>query len=808
METGLYSSAFLTMRRAAVRKQSNLSGIDFIDVEKLPSGPGDYELRVQLLGPGIARDSLYPADIQFEPPLTGAKIDIEYTGEEDALTVITTNVSDIDRGYILRLAPTVPGIDRFFDHIAFRFDIDEQVGFEPPVPERMPALEPVPPIDYTVRDYRGFRRLMLDRIATLVPDRDQHHPADLMTALVEAMAYRADQLSYFQDAVATEAYLGTARRRVSVRRHARLLGYRVREGMNARTWVAFELEPGRDDIVLERETPILTRVRPDRIGLSRDDYQNALSTQAPVVFETMHQITLRAAHNHLPLYAWGSPDFVLPAATTSAHLAGRYGHDAPAPLAPGDVLILEQTSPISSQDTHSKPSSNAGYRAHAIRLTSVEADTDPLGGDLDPTTGYPSGVPLTRITWHVDDALPCDLVLASTESPLRAHAIGNIVLADHGRTITEQLAPPGSSARTGRPCRYRPCLTHTGLTHAAPYDHAAARALPVSAARTLDTDAADARPAIALGATGEQTWTPRPDLLEASGDTAAFVVENESDRTAWLRFGDGVYGRPAPTVSLQATYRVGNGLGGNLGASALAHVVLDDAAAQSAIASVRNPLPARGGVEPEPLDLIRIRAPRVHRTRSRAATVQDYADLARGFPGVRAAVALASAGRPTPINIRVERAARQPLDERFVRDLLLHIEPARTLGHQVFIWPTIYLGVDLTLTVTVRPGHDSRFVMAALRDAFSDRDLGHDLGYFHLEHFDFGQSVTDEDIQKFALRTPGVEDVAVVLKPARMPWLPPSAGRIRPQRDQIVRLDNDPRKPEYGTLRVTERSAS
>ena len=46
--------------------------------------------------------------------------------------------------------------------------------------------------------------------------------------LVEALAYTADQLSYQQDAVATEAYLGTARRRVSIRRHARLMDYFAR----------------------------------------------------------------------------------------------------------------------------------------------------------------------------------------------------------------------------------------------------------------------------------------------------------------------------------------------------------------------------------------------------------------------------------------------------------------------------------------------------------------------------------------------------------------------------------------------------
>ncbi len=57
--------------------------------------------------------------------------------------------------------------------------------------------------------------LMLDRLAEMLPDWNERNPADLGIALVELMAYAADHLSYYQDAVATEAYLGTARKRVS-----------------------------------------------------------------------------------------------------------------------------------------------------------------------------------------------------------------------------------------------------------------------------------------------------------------------------------------------------------------------------------------------------------------------------------------------------------------------------------------------------------------------------------------------------------------------------------------------------------------
>ena len=81
-------------------------------------------------------------------------------------------------------------------------------------------------IDYLAKDYASFRQLILDRLAQTMPDWPETHVPDIGVMLVELLAYAGDQLSYYQDAVATEAYLGTARQRISVRRHARLVDYR------------------------------------------------------------------------------------------------------------------------------------------------------------------------------------------------------------------------------------------------------------------------------------------------------------------------------------------------------------------------------------------------------------------------------------------------------------------------------------------------------------------------------------------------------------------------------------------------------
>ena len=65
--------------------------------------------------------------------------------------------------------------------------------------------------------------------------------------LIELLAELGDRASYKQDAITTEAYLGTARRRISVRRHARLVDYAMGDGTNARTWVQFAVPERRAD---------------------------------------------------------------------------------------------------------------------------------------------------------------------------------------------------------------------------------------------------------------------------------------------------------------------------------------------------------------------------------------------------------------------------------------------------------------------------------------------------------------------------------------------------------------------------------
>lgn len=111
-------------------------------------------------------------------------------------------------------------------------DIDPKPRPKPGLPQRRS-----PEINYLARDFASIRQVLLDRLSLQMPEWRERHAPDLGIMLVELFAYLGDYLSYHQDAVATEAYLGTSRMRVSVRRHARLVDYTLHEGCNARGWV-------------------------------------------------------------------------------------------------------------------------------------------------------------------------------------------------------------------------------------------------------------------------------------------------------------------------------------------------------------------------------------------------------------------------------------------------------------------------------------------------------------------------------------------------------------------------------------------
>jgi len=79
--------------------------------------------------------------------------------------------------------------------------------------------------DYTSRDYYAIRDHLIEVVKTRIPEWTGEDPSDFGLALVEAMAYLGDLMSYYIDRAGNEAFLPTATRRQSVINIARMLGY-------------------------------------------------------------------------------------------------------------------------------------------------------------------------------------------------------------------------------------------------------------------------------------------------------------------------------------------------------------------------------------------------------------------------------------------------------------------------------------------------------------------------------------------------------------------------------------------------------
>ena len=306
-----------------------------------------------------------------------------------------------------------------------------------------------------------------------MPAWTETHVADIGITLVELLAYVGDDLSYYQDAVATEAYLQTARRRISVRRHARLVDYRLGEGCQARAWVClivteaaqlplrelvFAAVPGLAD-----GAPVLSldaaALLPGAPGAARryTPVRAALGPPAVMSGDGRGQgptVAVSPAHNPVALWAWGERDSWLRAGATTAVLAdgwtdpADHGPSAPRSLSlqAGDVVVFEAT-----QDPSGIGPPDPAQR-HPVRLTAVHASVDRL---------YDQAI--LEITWAEAEALPFDLQVSapgSAGTTVQCAVVrGNTVLVGDGAGVSEQLQLPADQVVLGSP----------SLTWACPY---------------------------------------------------------------------------------------------------------------------------------------------------------------------------------------------------------------------------------------------------------------------------------------------------------------------------------------------------
>ncbi len=868
-------------RAEAVRLHPVLNGIEFLEVldeDAPPNSPRQRTLLVRGYKPVTALDVdnvrieggtrirpvtvtwAFPADIAAaQGVLTpGEAAFMAALDDASHVLVVRTDVFGDFSTYTLRLVAGVGLADPPADYdpvlssVEFSFKAECPTPFDCLRPSSCPPAPPENPlINYLAKDYATLRQVLLDRMALLLPEWKERNPADLGVALVELLAYVGDSLSYQQDAIATEAYLHTARRRVSARRHARLVDYFMHDGANARAWIQIDTK---DSVTtVPAGTQFLTRgarLQKPVITAGSPEYEAALRTGSEV-FEAMHAAVLHPQNDSMTFYTWGDTACALPKGATRATLEDGATPATRLLLREDDVLIFEEVKgPNTGNAADADPT-----RRHAVRLTKVDppamAVLDVNGVEVDRTPDTAVTDPLTdqaivHIEWDEADALPFPLCISSPQIETEladqvfenvSVARGNVLLADHGRTIAAaeglgNVPPPTlSSVAEGEPVfceeeeerpvlpRYRPRLAEGPVTqvgHVVIGSGSAAQRARFDpegpAAAAFAWELRRALPAVQATSDGTESWTPERDLLDSHGEDRHFAVEVEADGSATLRFGDGERGRHPQAGSIfTARYRVGNGAPGNVGRETLAHLVDPGPPfSPAAVVAVRNPLAAQGGVEPETIEEVRQKAPYAFRTQERAVTTDDYVAAALRRPELQGAAAhFRWTGSWRTVFVTLDPLCRDTRDPRLelkatVRD---HLEKFRMAGYDLVVDDPRYVSLEIGIHVCVEPGYFAADVEAALRAVFSSGfQADGSQGLFHPDRFRFGEPVYLSPLAQAALDVEGVHDVRfLTFQRAGQPDAGQALkeGLISLNRLEVARLENDPNFPEHGIFDVT-----
>jgi hypothetical protein len=747
---------------------------------------------------------------------------------------------------------------------------DCRPGEQPQLP---PDEEPVA-IDYLAKDYASFRQALLDFIPTRLPEWTERSEADVSIALLELLAATGDTLSYLQDRVANEAFLSSARQRRSVQNHLSLLGYQLDSGSAAHTWLQFQVTaphrlnagfavatPARGSqtpVIFETLAPRLLVPEQNQIqlydwatpgccissgstsaalvgslaSLSVGDYLSLEDTKSgardvirltsppadsPVQAPT--RLTLVSWSELTPLHS----DYCVDTTVVRGNLVlATHG----ATLETAEPVQVGEAAFVASSQALVVPGSGppgTTFRLTAWGFSAGEqvycSVTDAAGKTLkaigQPITADATGV----VEGNAVDTAPTDptggwsATFSSLISPTVAHAYWEVT--------TPGAAQARATGLGQLPPRKRATLTQTPLTFVDASTMALAQ--PVGSAAP-DPFSFDRRsiPQLILEVDGKR-WQPVLSLLESGPTAEVYQIDTDDDGRPTLLFGrggepgadpaSGFGRRPPDTSRVEATYRIGLGVQGNVAADALT-VPLNPG---FWLQSVTNPVAAQGGRDPESREHALSVAPPTLEKRLVAVTAADYEAAAADFTDASGQKLIARSradfrwtGSWLTVNLVVQPRGTDVLSSQ-VRDALSsYLNTRRLAGYDLQVKAADFLPIRLDLDVCARPGFNQSDVQRALETALSNRVLaGGAKGFFHPDNFSFGDSLAISRLYQAVMAVAGVQSADInTLCPLHSVQSQVDTQRARQtgflvvRPDQVLQLDNDPNFPEHGQLRI------
>lgn len=674
----------------------------------------------------------------------------------------------------------------------------------PPVP---PPLTP-PDYDTLARDYTGLRAMLLERLGALRPGSDLS-PADHTVTLVELIAHLGDLLAYRQDRLATETWLGTARRRASVTRHARLVDFAVPPAISAGTVVQVQVahpDPSPTDasfVVLHGDLATDAAGDPDT-----EPGAACFTLEADATQEVF------ASHGEVGLHDWGEVDAVLPAGATSAVLVRPPASDG-TPLAtwlaPGALLGFEvvDPGPPGEQDAWATrgqpwpPDDGSGgqtrmplasHPAQVVTVTHVVAMTDPLAPTL----------PLVRVFWDADDALTAPVpvsVATDAGTPRVGVARLGLVAAHHGLPVDGPGALTAFDPLTGD--APDPAVAAVG-------DYWLTRAATAGLSCAPGGRPWQLRTRIALPSGVPVQATRVTSLLRAPSDGFSVVVDLDDDDPPRLRFRTGALGLVPPADSeVTVRYEVGSGPDGDIAANTLTRLMRTTTPVGQPISwleggagvTARNLTPGSGGVEAMPLDVVRRDAPQAYAAvPRRAVLVSDLPQFALTVSGVERAAAHRDWSGSWPVGVVAVETTTDRADPELDAAVGQVIEAVRMAGTEVVTLPATPVGLLIALTVCLTPSTDSATTRLRILGALRPGQPG---AVFSAAAHTLGSAVYTSTIVAAVAAVPGVDAVRVT--EARRLSDPPGGNDsvLLMGPDEIAVCDDDAAAPERGRLVLT-----
>lgn len=802
-------------RLADLLGSSTLNGIDFVEV----TSAGQTSLRVHFLNAVAVQGSLAATNpititggesvpsVPVEPP---AATD---WGLDDAgrptLELRTPFPGDFSF-YRLGIASSV--LDSYYASARFSFKAGCPSDLDcAPAEQCDPVPGGGPVIDYLAKDYASLRAALLDYSATAYPRWVERAEPDLGMMLLELLSAAGDDLSYLQDRIANERSLATASQRSSAIRHARLVDYEPRPATSAQVLVQVDVSTANVPVGLTVQAP-----QPDGGALSFElgpglvDPDTGELATGPLRVDPRWN---RWDHSVFPLqarivpYWWDDSQSCLPAGSCELWVRGHgFGFEVgDRQLGTTGVAILLDTAAASPAD----PPTRA-----VVHLSGAVEEVDQL-----------YGIALTHLRWDASEALAAEHALERTV------LAGNLVPAVEGRRYTETfvLDPEPGSPDAGKAAVTR-SGPDAGCGDPVPIHlHTLAQGRLAYLAATSEP-ASGTRPEVCLvqqpADPGDlpRTWRWRRSLLDADAFEPAYTVDPVSyrdirtDRSSGLpwfdydgdggdsvRFGDGAFGeRPPAGTRFELTYRVTAGQPGNIAADSIASV--PDAMA-TVILFATNPFVAGGGADPETLEHIRDNAPQAFRARQfRAVRAEDYERTAEELAWVaEAGTSMRWTGSWLSVFTTAQPRTTERLSVREHTELIELLGRRRIAGYEVFTPGPRYVGLDLIVVVCAHSwalrGEVEAGVLAELG---TGRLCDGGSGFFAPGRLRFGDRLERSELEAAIQRAVGVEGV-VGIDYRRRGYIPdfvPLPETVAVGREEIIRVDNDPNRPDYGSIRL------